>query len=118
MSQLAQPAGELLRAGGVLVGRAIGVAGHADDQGVGLPFPHTLGHGIEPRGGGHSRDRGLRAGLPQQPVPHRHAGALGAEIESEKGLQARVDGAGSVHARPAVGESMVGSMPSSASAWA
>eukprot|EP01137_Pigoraptor_chileana_P001619 Opistho-2@39505 len=117
----AQLAGELQRARGVLVGRAVGVVRHAHHQGVGLPFLQALRDLHEARvalGG----NGGLRRGTACEAVAGGHAGAFQAEVERQEQLAMRRDFKGRGrrrvhgHAWPASGESIQGCRPSRAMA--
>lgn len=69
--------------------RAIGVVGHADHDGVGLPLL-LGGYAIE-TGIAFGMDRALRLGCTHKPVTHCYAGTFQAEIKSNKGRECRGD---------------------------
>jgi len=64
-----------------------------NDQRVWLPFAHAGFDGSEARIA-FGADRALRRGRARQPVAHGDAGALGAVVESQKGLEMRGNGVG------------------------
>ncbi|KAF5293242.1 hypothetical protein FQR65_LT20132 [Abscondita terminalis] len=80
-------AAEFLRAGRVLVGIAIRVVGHADDQGVGLPGLDALAGQGQARLAGLGAYRGQRVGRAQHAHAHGTARALGAEVEGHETLE-------------------------------
>ena len=115
---LVQVAAEFKRCLGVLVARAVGVVGHADHQGVGLPFLDALRY-LHKACVALGLDGGLRRGAAQHAVARGHTRALEAKIESKKGLKMRRNGglngqAG--HACPASGEIIQACSPKRASA--
>jgi hypothetical protein len=94
--------------------RRLGV-GHADHQGIGLPFLDALCH-LGKTGIAFGLDGALGRGAAQHAVARRHTRALEAEIESKKGLEMRRNGwlsgqAG--HACPASGDNIQALSPSS-----
>ena len=120
----AQLAAKLERALGVLVARAVGVVGHTDHQGVGLPLLDAQ-RDLHKTGIALGLDGGLRRSAFQHAVARGHARALLAKIKSKKGLEVRGNGglldglamnghAG--HACPASGDSIQAFRPSSARA--
>ena len=101
-----------------LVGRPVGVEGHANHQGIGLPFADTLGH-LGEAGIALRADRALGRGAAQHARTHGDAGALEPVIESQKGLEMRGDDGWSrlaAHACPASGDSIHDCRPSNPSA--
>ena len=90
---------------------------HAHHQRIGLPFAHPR-LGLRQPGLALGPDGGLGRGGAQQAVAHGHAGALQAEVESEKGLEVwrDVEQPRALMRAPHLGDSIHDCRPSSDSA--